>query len=125
MTNINLGAMSIQNERFWVHGPSWELTHVPAGFSHSVVVVTGQDGIRPTLQRWGEFLLTEHHTTRLHDPSLEYLGVNARAQHLHYYHIGRAVVYCCVAMQCLSRGLMLPYVSICVLRRVHRQRRVL
>ena len=88
MTNINLGAMSIQNERFWVNGPSWELTHVPAGFSHSVLVVTGQDGIRPTLQRWGEFLLTEHHTTRLHDPSLEYLGVNARAQYLHY-HIDR------------------------------------
>ncbi len=75
MTNINLGAMNVRSERFWTHGPSWELTHVPAGFTHSIIVQTGVDGIRPTLRRWGEFLLAEHNTTRLHDPSLEYLGV--------------------------------------------------
>ena len=75
MTNINLGAMNVRSERFWNHGPFWELTHVPAGFSHSTLVLTGTDGIRPTLKRWGDFLLAEHSTTRLPDPSLEYLGV--------------------------------------------------
>jgi len=50
---------------------------VPPGFNHSTLVLAGRDGdgIRATLKRWGQFLLTEHDTTRLRDPSLEYLGV--------------------------------------------------
>ena len=59
----------------WSHGPSWELTSVPPGFAHRTLLVTGSDGIRPTMASWGEFLLAEFQTTRLPDPTLDMLGV--------------------------------------------------
>ena len=40
-----------------------------------VWIVTGSDGIRPTMASWGEFLLAEFQTTRLRDPTLDMLGV--------------------------------------------------
>ena len=75
LSNINVAAMNVRNERAWSHGPSWELTSVPAGYTHSVLVVTGSWGIRNTLQTYGQFMLRAKGTTRLPDPSLKYLGV--------------------------------------------------
>eukprot|EP01051_Picozoa_sp_SAG22_P015422 SAG22_NODE_2012_length_3141_cov_3.171269_1_plen_863_part_00 len=74
MTNVNVGAMNVRAERLWAHGPSWELTAVPAGFTHRTLVMTGT-AIRPTLRKWGAFMLAAHGTKRLADPSLDYLGV--------------------------------------------------
>ena len=74
MSNINIGAMNVRNERLWAHGPSWELTSVPAGFTHRTLVITGI-AVRPTLHKWGQFMLAAHDTKRLPDPSLTHLGV--------------------------------------------------
>ena len=74
MSNINIGAMNVRMERLWAHGPSWELTSVPVGFTHRTLVITGI-AVRPTLHKWGQFMLAVHGTKRLPDPSLEYLGV--------------------------------------------------
>lgn len=67
--------MKVRNERAWTHGPSWELTSVPAGFTHAVLVITGGWGIRNTLKKYGQFMLKAKGTKRLRDPSLKYLGV--------------------------------------------------
>ena len=75
LSNINVAAMNVRNERAWTHGPSWELTSVPAGFTHAVLVITGGWGIRNTLKKYGQFMLKAKGTKRLRDPSLKYLGV--------------------------------------------------
>jgi hypothetical protein len=91
MSNIKLGAQLLRSDDgiwpakgcewkpsnqscHWSHGPSWELTSVPAGFVHRTLLLTGE-GIRPTMQAWGDMLLLAHGTKRLRDRSLEYLGV--------------------------------------------------
>ena len=80
-SNIRTGAAVVRPrenahspELVWAHGPSWELTSVPAGFTQTTAVVAGS-GVRSGLASWGHLLLDAHNTTRRRDPSLQYLGV--------------------------------------------------
>ena len=80
-SNIRTGAAIVRprhtnitsENMLWTHGPSWELTAVPEGFQQETAVVAGA-GVRAAVQSWGRLLLDLHNTTRLPDPSLQYMG---------------------------------------------------
>jgi hypothetical protein len=67
------GATMLRWEDDWVVGMSGEITEVPAGFSHSTILVAG-GGVTETMDYYGSVMRKAYNTSKMYDRVVERVG---------------------------------------------------